>query len=78
LQKSKYHIRVMRPTFERAILTVEASSEKAAMRAALEEAGRLTFGGQRLFHRTNLAAVPDGVGDCRYHTRLERGAVGHL
>jgi hypothetical protein len=42
LQKSKYHIRVMRPTFERAILTVEASSEKAAMRAALEEAGRLT------------------------------------
>ena len=42
MQKSKYHIRVMRPTFERAILTVEASSEKAAMRAALEEAGRLT------------------------------------
>ncbi len=32
----------MRPTFERAILTVEASSEKAAMRAALEQAARLT------------------------------------
>ncbi len=42
LQKSKYYVRVMRPTFERAILTVEASSENAAMRAALEEAGRLT------------------------------------
>ena len=32
----------MRPTFERAIVTVEASSEKAAMRAAVEEAGRLS------------------------------------
>ncbi len=42
MQKSKYHIRVMRPTFERAILTVEASSEQAAIQAALEEAGRLT------------------------------------
>lgn len=42
MQKSKFHIRVMRPTFERAVLTVEASSEGAAMRAALEEAGRLT------------------------------------
>ena len=42
MQQSRYHIRVMRPTFERAILTVEASSEEAAMQAALEEAGRLT------------------------------------
>jgi hypothetical protein len=42
MQQSKYHIRVMRPTFERAILTVEASSEEAAMQAALQEAGRLT------------------------------------
>jgi hypothetical protein len=42
MAKSKYHVRVMRPTFERAILTVEASSEKAAVRAALDEAGRLT------------------------------------
>lgn len=42
MQKSKYHIRVMRPTFARAILTVEAPSEKAAMRAALEAAGGLT------------------------------------
>jgi hypothetical protein len=42
LKKSKYYIRVMRPTFERATLTVEASSEEAAMQAALEEAGRLT------------------------------------
>jgi len=42
MQQSKYHIRVMRPTFERAIVTVEASSEEAAMQAALQEAGRLT------------------------------------
>jgi hypothetical protein len=42
MQQSKYHIRVMRPTYERAILTVEASSEEAAMQAALQEAGRLT------------------------------------
>jgi hypothetical protein len=42
MQKSKYRIRVMRPTFERAIPTVDASSETAAIRTALEEAGRLT------------------------------------
>lgn len=42
MQKSKYHIRVMRPIFERAPLTVEASSERGAMRAALEAASRLT------------------------------------
>jgi hypothetical protein len=42
MQKSKFHIRVMRPTFERALLTVEASSEEAAMRAALDAASRLT------------------------------------
>jgi hypothetical protein len=42
MQQYKYHIRVMRPTFERAILTVEASSEEAATQAALDEAGRLT------------------------------------
>jgi len=34
----------MRPTFERAILAVDASSEKAAIRAALEQADRLTDG----------------------------------
>ena len=32
----------MRPTFERAIVTVEASSEKAAIRVALEQAGQLS------------------------------------
>ena len=42
MQQSIYHIRVMRPTYERAIVTVEASSEEAAMQAALQEAGRLT------------------------------------
>jgi hypothetical protein len=44
MQQSKYHIRVMRPTFERVVLTVEASSEEAAMQAVLEEAGRITSG----------------------------------
>jgi hypothetical protein len=42
MKKSKYYFRVMRPIFERAILTVEASSDEAAMRAALQQAGRLT------------------------------------
>jgi len=42
MQKSKYFIRVMRPTFARAILAIEAVSEKAAIRTALEQAGRLT------------------------------------
>ena len=41
MEKSKYHIRVMRATFERAIIAVEAASEKAAIGAALEEAVRL-------------------------------------
>lgn len=38
----KYYIRLMRPTFQRAILTVEAPSEDAALQSALEEAGQLT------------------------------------
>jgi hypothetical protein len=41
MKKSKFHIRVMRPIFQRAILTVEATSEEAAMRAALQQADRL-------------------------------------
>ncbi len=48
MNKSKYHIRVMRPRFERAILTVEASCEKAAVQSALEMAGRLTDNEWRL------------------------------
>jgi hypothetical protein len=36
--KSKYYVRLMRPTFQRAILTVEASSNEAAMRSALQKA----------------------------------------
>ena len=42
MEKSKYHIRVMRPTFQRAILSLEASSEEAAIRDALAAASRLT------------------------------------
>lgn len=41
MQKSKYYIRVMRPTFARAVLAIEAPSEKAAIGTALEQAGRL-------------------------------------
>ncbi len=42
LTSTRYQIRVMRPTFQRAILTVEAGSEQAAAQAALEQAGRLS------------------------------------
>jgi hypothetical protein len=42
VNQSKYYIRVMRPIFQRAILTVEASTDKAAMRAALDKAAQLT------------------------------------
>jgi hypothetical protein len=42
MKRSKYYIRVMRPTFQRAILTVEATSDEAALRSALERAERLT------------------------------------
>ena len=41
MQRSKYYVRVMRPTFQRAILTVEATSEQAAMRSAVEQAERM-------------------------------------
>lgn len=40
--KSRYYVRVMRPTFHRAILTVEARSEEAAVRSALEKAEQLS------------------------------------
>ena len=38
MKRSKYYVRVMRPTFQRAILTVEATSDEAAMRSALKQA----------------------------------------
>jgi hypothetical protein len=44
MKKSKYYIRVMRPTFHRAILIVEATSDQAAFRKAMEQAERLTEG----------------------------------
>lgn len=40
--KTKYYVRLMRPTFQRAILTVEAGSEEAALRSALEKAEQLS------------------------------------
>jgi hypothetical protein len=39
--KSKYYVRLMRPTFQRAILTVEARSEEAAVLSALKKAEQL-------------------------------------
>jgi hypothetical protein len=42
MKRTKYYIRVMRPTFQRAVLTVEATSDEAAMRSALEQAERMT------------------------------------
>ena len=38
---SKYYVRVMRPIFQRAILTVEARSEEAAVLSALRKAEQL-------------------------------------
>lgn len=40
--KSKYYVRLMRPIFQRAILTVEASSEETALRSALQKAEKLS------------------------------------
>jgi hypothetical protein len=40
--KSKYYVRVMRPSFQWAVLTVKAHSEAAAVLAALSEAGELS------------------------------------
>lgn len=40
--KSRYYVRVMRPSFHRAILTVEARSEEAAVRSALKKADQLS------------------------------------
>jgi hypothetical protein len=40
--KSKYYVRVMRPTFHRAVLTVEARSEEAAVLSALIKADLLS------------------------------------
>ena len=42
--KSKYHVRVMRATFHRAVVTVEARSEEAAVRSALGRAEQLSEG----------------------------------
>jgi hypothetical protein len=40
--KSKYYVRVMRPTFQWAVLTVKAHSEEAAVLSALDEGGELS------------------------------------
>jgi hypothetical protein len=40
--KSKYYVRVMRPTFHHAVLTVEARSQEAAVRSALQKAEQLS------------------------------------
>ncbi len=40
--KSRYYVRVMRPTFHRAMLAIEARSEEEAMRSALGKAEQLS------------------------------------
>jgi hypothetical protein len=42
MKRTKYYFRLMRPTFQRAILTVEATSDEAALRAAMKQAEGLT------------------------------------
>src|SRR5207244_8994798 len=42
MKKSKYYFRLMRPTFQRAILTVEATSDEAALRSAMKQAEGFT------------------------------------
>lgn len=42
MRRSKYYIRVMRPAYQRAVLTVEATSDEEATRLALEQAETLT------------------------------------
>jgi hypothetical protein len=42
MKRSKYYIRAMRPIFQRAIFTVEATSGEEALRSAQEHAERLT------------------------------------
>jgi hypothetical protein len=42
MKRSKYYIRVMRPIFQRAIFTVEATSGEEALRSAQEQVERLT------------------------------------
>jgi len=40
--KSRYYVRVMRPTFHRAMLAIEAGSEEEAMRSALGKTEQLS------------------------------------
>jgi hypothetical protein len=42
MKRSKYYIRVMRPIFQRAIFTVEATSDEEALRSAQEQVEWLT------------------------------------
>jgi hypothetical protein len=42
MKRSKYYIRVMRPVFQRAIFTVEATTYEEALRSSLEQVERLT------------------------------------
>lgn len=42
MARTKYYFRLMRPTFQRAILTIEATSDKSAIRLAMEQAEQLS------------------------------------
>jgi len=43
MKQSKYYIRVMRPIFQRAIFTVEATSGEEALRSAQERVEQVIF-----------------------------------
>lgn len=54
----KYYVRVMRPIFQRATLTVEAQSEELAVRSALRKAEQLfESGGARLETQTEAPVI---------------------
>lgn len=59
--KTKYYVRLMRPIFQRVILTVEASSDEAALRAALQESEQLPEAAWAEMETEREPAVPEMV-----------------
>ena len=76
MKRSKYYIRVMRPTFQRAILTVEAASEQAAApptptagSASVGRLRRVDTGSPKVI-RVGILMITSGlVGDVRVEPR---------
>ena len=59
--KTKYYVRLMRPIFQRVILTVEVSSDEAALRAALQESEQLPEAAWAEMETERELAVPEMV-----------------